>query len=89
MDADDGSVHGVRSVVRRLGPLANVGDRRRLIDVVSEVPQDPGVFEDLVGYIERSEIRPLLAQTFRLADLVAAQEAFMDKQHVGNIVVLP
>ena len=47
----------------------------------------PGVFADLVGYIERGEIRPLLAETYPLAELVKAQEAFIAKRHVGNIVV--
>jgi len=47
----------------------------------------PGVFADLVGYIERDEIRPLLAGTWPLAELRAAQRAFMDKRHVGNLVV--
>lgn len=49
----------------------------------------PHVFQDLVGYIERSEIRPLLARTYPLVDLHAAQQAFIDKNHVGNIVVTP
>lgn len=49
----------------------------------------PHVFQDLVGYIERAEIRPLLARTYPLADLHAAQQAFIDKHHVGNIVVTP
>ena len=47
----------------------------------------PGVFADLVGYIERGEIRPLLAATWPLRDLAAAQAAFVAKRHVGNIVV--
>ena len=47
----------------------------------------PGVFADLVGYIERGEIEPLLAATYPLADLRSAQEAFIDKDHVGNIAV--
>ncbi len=47
----------------------------------------PGVFADLVGYIERGEIKPLLAATYPLADLVSAQEAFIAKRHVGNIAV--
>lgn len=47
----------------------------------------PGVFADLVGYIERGEIKPVLAGTFDLSDLHAAQQAFIDKQHIGNIVV--
>ena len=47
----------------------------------------PGVFADLVGYIERGEIAPLLAARFPLAELARAQEAFIAKDHVGNIVV--
>jgi NADPH:quinone reductase-like Zn-dependent oxidoreductase len=49
----------------------------------------PGVFADLVGYIARGEIRPLLAGTWPLEDLRAAQEAFIAKRHVGNLVVIP
>ena len=49
----------------------------------------PNVFPDLVGYIERKEIRPLLAETYPLAEFHAAQTAFIAKKHVGNIVVTP
>lgn len=49
----------------------------------------PHVFTDLVGYIERAEIKPMLAATYPLADLHKAQRAFIDKTHVGNIVVIP
>lgn len=45
------------------------------------------VFPNLVGYIERGEIRPLLAKTYPLEQLRDAQQAFIDKRHVGNIVV--
>jgi len=47
----------------------------------------PGVFADLVGYIERGEIQPILAKTFPLGQLHAAQTAFIEKKHIGNIVV--
>lgn len=47
----------------------------------------PDVFAALVGYIERSEIKPLLAATYPLEQLKEAQQAFIDKKHVGNIVV--
>ncbi|MCR9135893.1 MAG: alcohol dehydrogenase family protein [Alphaproteobacteria bacterium] len=45
------------------------------------------VFPALVQYIERSEIKPMLASTFPLDQLKVAQQAFIDKKHVGNIVV--
>ena len=47
------------------------------------------VLRDLVGYIERGEVRPVLAATWPLAELRDAQRAFIDKRHVGNIVVVP
>ena len=49
----------------------------------------PHVLKDIIGYIERGEIRPVLAATFRLRDFHAAQQAFIDKQHTGNIAVIP
>jgi NADPH:quinone reductase-like Zn-dependent oxidoreductase len=51
--------------------------------------QDDVVFENLVGYIERGEIRPLVAKTFALADIALAQQAFLDKQFTGKLVLIP
>jgi NADPH:quinone reductase-like Zn-dependent oxidoreductase len=48
-----------------------------------------GLFAELVGYIERGEIKPLLAGTWPLEALREAQTAFLKKQHVGNFVVVP
>jgi len=50
---------------------------------------EPEVFPNLVGYIERGEIRPLVAATYPLSDIVEAQRAFLTKQHVGKIVLVP
>lgn len=47
------------------------------------------VFPDLIGYIERGEIQPVLAATYPLSRLREAQQAFIDKKHTGNIVVTP
>ena len=47
----------------------------------------PGVLADLVGYIHRGEIKPVLAATYPLRELAAAQQAFISKRHVGNIAV--
>lgn len=47
----------------------------------------PEVFVDLVGYIERGEVRPVVAETFPLERVRDAQRAFLDKDHVGAIVL--
>lgn len=51
------------------------------------VPQ--GTLKRVVRYIERGDIRPMLAATYPLSDLHAAQTAFIEKAHTGNIVVAP
>ena len=50
---------------------------------------DEPVFANLIGYIERGEIRPLLAGTYPLARIEDAQRAFLAKAHVGNLVLVP
>jgi len=50
---------------------------------------EPVVFRNLIGYIERSEIRPMVAKQYPLSAIVAAQQEFATKQHVGKIVLLP
>jgi len=49
----------------------------------------PQVMPRLISYIEAKAVRPVLAASYPLADLHAAQSAFIDKAHVGNIVVCP
>jgi NADPH:quinone reductase-like Zn-dependent oxidoreductase len=48
---------------------------------------EPQVFPNLIDYIERGEIKPLVAATYPLSEIVAAQEAFLTKRHVGKIVL--
>lgn len=50
---------------------------------------DPEVTANLVRYIEAGEVKPALAATYPLAELHAAQTAFIAKAHTGNIVVIP
>jgi NADPH:quinone reductase-like Zn-dependent oxidoreductase len=45
------------------------------------------IFGDLVRYIERGDVKPVLAATYPLPQLREAQQAFIDKKHTGNIVV--
>lgn len=51
--------------------------------------QEDIVFENLVRYIEQGEIRPIVAKTYRLKDIVAAQKEFLAKKLVGKLVLLP
>lgn len=50
---------------------------------------DAPVFPDLVSYIERGEIQPLLAASYPLDRIVDAQIAFQEKRHIGKIVLIP
>jgi NADPH:quinone reductase-like Zn-dependent oxidoreductase len=74
------------------GPLVEL-DLRKLylkdLTLFGCTTQDDGVFADLVGYVERGEIRPLVARTYPLAAIVEAQQDFLDKRHVGKLVLLP
>ncbi len=72
------------------GPLVSL-DLRRLylkdLSVQGCTMPPPEVFPALIGYIERGEIRPLVAATYPLQEIAAAQAAFMRKSHVGKIVL--
>ncbi len=48
---------------------------------------DPEVFGALVRRIERGEVRPLVAATYPLVEIGAAQEEFQAKGHLGKIVL--
>jgi NADPH:quinone reductase-like Zn-dependent oxidoreductase len=50
---------------------------------------DEPVFPDLVSYIERGVVRPLVAKTFPLERIADAQREFLEKRHVGNFVLIP
>lgn len=47
----------------------------------------PRIFENLVGYIERGEVKPMVGAVFPLDEIRAAQELFITKQKVGKIVL--
>lgn len=47
------------------------------------------VFPHVVACIQEGKVKPMLAATYDLKDLHKAQEAFMEKKHTGNIVVVP
>ena len=51
--------------------------------------QDDIIFENLVGYIERGELRPLLAKTYALSHIAQAQADFSAKQFLGKLALVP
>jgi NADPH:quinone reductase-like Zn-dependent oxidoreductase len=51
--------------------------------------QEDAVFANLVGYIERGEIRPVVARTYPLEDIVTAQKDFLAKNFTGKLVLVP
>lgn len=73
------------------GPLVEF-DLRQLIykdlQLTGATVAPPGTFARIVSYIESGKVRALLAATYPLAELAKAQEAFLAKRHVGNIVVV-
>ncbi|MEM7283184.1 MAG: alcohol dehydrogenase family protein [Pseudomonadota bacterium] len=72
------------------GPMVNMDLRTfylRDLTFTGATIVPPGIFADLVGYIERGEVKPMLAKTYPLKNLREAQTAFIEKSHVGNIVV--
>jgi NADPH:quinone reductase-like Zn-dependent oxidoreductase len=50
---------------------------------------DEPVFPNLVSYIEKGKIMPLVAKTFPLNKIVEAQREFAEKKHVGKFVLIP
>jgi len=49
----------------------------------------PEVMQKIIHYIETGAIKPVLAARYKLEELHIAQQAFIAKQHTGNIVVCP
>jgi NADPH:quinone reductase-like Zn-dependent oxidoreductase len=49
---------------------------------------DPEVFPNLIRYIEQGEIRPVIAATYPLSEIAAAQAHFLEKSHIGKIVLV-
>ena len=74
------------------GPLVTL-DMRDLylkdLTMIGCTAWDEPVFPNLISYIERGEIRPLLAKTFPLDQIVEAQRVFTEKKHVCKFVLIP
>jgi NADPH:quinone reductase-like Zn-dependent oxidoreductase len=72
------------------GPIAQFDLRQMIykdLQLTGATIVPPGTMQRIVRLIEECCLRPVLARTFALRDLAMAEEAFMAKNHVGNIVV--
>lgn len=74
------------------GPIVEL-DVRTLylkdLSLLGSTYQSDVVFENLIGYIERGEIRPVVAKTYPLKNIVEAQSDFLAKKHTGKLVLIP
>jgi NADPH:quinone reductase-like Zn-dependent oxidoreductase len=72
------------------GPVVEL-DLRTLylndLELYGATVYEPQIFADLVGYIERGEVRPVVGGTFPLEQIGEAQAAFVEKRHTGNLVI--
>jgi NADPH:quinone reductase-like Zn-dependent oxidoreductase len=74
------------------GPLVTLDKRTfylKDLTLIGCTAWDAPVFPNLVSYIERGEIRPLVAKTFPLGNIADAQREFLEKRHLGNFVLIP
>jgi NADPH:quinone reductase-like Zn-dependent oxidoreductase len=74
------------------GPVAEI-DLRTLylkdLSIFGCTFQEDEVFENLIGYIERGEVRPVVSRTYPLNEIAHAQEDFLKKEHIGKLVLIP
>jgi NADPH:quinone reductase-like Zn-dependent oxidoreductase len=74
------------------GPVVDI-DLRTIylkdLSVLGCTFQDDVVFENLIGYVQRREVRPMISGVYDLADIRRAQADFLAKKHVGKLVLVP
>ena len=74
------------------GPLVTLDMRTfylKDLTLIGCTAWDEPVFPNLISYIERGELRPLAAKIFPLERIADAQREFLEKNHVGNFVLIP
>ena len=74
------------------GPLVSLDMRAfylKDLTLIGCTAWDEPVFSNLISYIERGEVRPLVAKIFPLEQIADAQGEFLAKKHVGNFVLIP
>ncbi len=72
------------------GPIVELDLRTlylRDLTLFGSTYQPANILPDVIAYIESGEIAPMVAETFDLKDLRAAQEAFLEKRYIGKIAI--
>lgn len=72
------------------GPIVELDVRTlylRDLTLFGSTYQPRNILPDIIGYIERGEIKPSVAAVYPLEQLVDAQKAFLDKGFVGKIAI--
>ena len=85
---------GGRYAIRRpiAGPLATFDLRTiylRDLTVLGCTFAEDAVYENLIRYIERNEIRPLVSKVYPLSEIKQAQHDFLEKGFIGKLVLTP
>jgi NADPH:quinone reductase-like Zn-dependent oxidoreductase len=74
------------------GPVAGLDLRTiylRDLSILGCTFQDDEVFENLISYIERNEIKPVVSRTYPLSAIAEAQDDFVNKGFIGKLVLIP
>ncbi|CAJ1368510.1 unnamed protein product [Effrenium voratum] len=74
------------------GPLVELDLRTlylRDLRLIGSTAWEEPVFPNLVRYVESNEIKPVVAKTYPLGQIVEAQTEFLKKTHVGKFVLIP
>ena len=74
------------------GPIVNFDLRDfylKDLNLIGCTAWDEPVFANLVSYVEKNRIKPLVAKTFALQEIAKAQQEFLEKNHVGKFVLIP
>ena len=74
------------------GPIVELDMRTMYLNdltLIGCTAWDPEVFPNLVAYVERGEVKPVVDRTYPLDRIAEAQRAFQEKRHVGKLVLIP
>ncbi len=74
------------------GPLATLDLRTlylRDLTVFGCTFAEDVIYDNLIRYIERNEIRPLVSKVYPLSEIRQAQRDFLEKAHIGKLVLTP